>query len=318
MTQGEFLRRREADWDRMEQTVALPVKRFKERAGEFPAEFRRLTQDLNTVSAENYDPLLTERLNRLVLDAHRRLYGIRNLRLAPLLQFAAVGFPRAVRREWRLLVVFLLFFFLIGLATGLLVNRDPERLGRWFSWSVALGLEQMYDPEAEAFLQPRETSGSADMFGFYVYNNISIAFRTFAGGLLAGVGSLIFFLYNAVFLGAAAGYISALGYHHTFFPFVIGHSAFEMTALVFCAGAGWKLGFSVLAPPSRKGRLAHLKDTGRAMMPLIYGSVLFLVVAAGLEAFWSSAPLEPSLKYAVGGVLWLLVLLYFLLAGRSE
>jgi hypothetical protein len=46
--------------------------------------------------------------------------------------------------------------------------------------------------------------------------------------------------------------------------------------------------------------------------------IVFLLVAAFIEAYWSSMTLaSPTLKYLVGGGLWLLVLTYLLLAGRD-
>ena len=43
------------------------------------------------------------------------------------------------------------------------------------------------------------------MFGFYIRNNIGIAFRTFASGIFAGLGSVFFLALNGVFIGVAAG-----------------------------------------------------------------------------------------------------------------
>ncbi len=47
--------------------------------------------------------------------------------------------------------------------------------------------------------------------------------------------------------------------------------------------------------------------------------MLMLLLAAFIEAYWSSMTYPaPALKFAVGAALWLLVLLYFCLAGRSR
>ena len=42
-----------------------------------------------------------------------------------------------------------------------------------------------------------------------------------------------------------------------------------------------------------------------------------LTVAAVLEAYWSPAPIPAAIKYAVGGMLWLLVFAYIAFAGRG-
>ena len=52
-------------------------------------------------------------------------------------------------------------------------------------------------------------------------------------------------------------------------------------------------------------------------MPIIYGFVLLLLIAAAVEAFWSSASwLPPTVKYSVAGVCWTSVLGYLAFQGR--
>jgi len=49
----------------------------------------------------------------------------------------------------------------------------------------------------------------------------------------------------------------------------------------------------------------------------MYGAALMLLTAAFIEAYWSSAAAIPAVvKFAVGIVLWLGVLLYFIAGGR--
>jgi uncharacterized membrane protein SpoIIM required for sporulation len=155
------------------------------------------------------------------------------------------------------------------------------------------------------------------MFGFYIYNNVSIAFRTFAGGILAGFGSILILCLNAINLGVVAGHIVNCGFGNTFFPFVIGHSALELTAIILSAQAGLLLGGGFLFSGGLSRR-ASLKKASRRALPLISGASLMLVAAACVEAFWSSRHLAPpALRYSVGAVLWVSLFFYFLLAGRK-
>jgi uncharacterized membrane protein SpoIIM required for sporulation len=155
------------------------------------------------------------------------------------------------------------------------------------------------------------------MFGYYIYNNISIAFRTFAGGIFAGIGSLFFLCLNAGFLGIVAGHLTSIGYSQTFYPFVIAHGAFELTAIIFCAYAGLLLGYRFFVTRGLS-RGASIKKAGQDALPIVAGSTLMLVLAAAIEAFWSSQHLLPLyLRIGTGAGCWILLLLYFLFAGRS-
>ena len=86
------------------------------------------------------------------------------------------------------------------------------------------------------------------MFGHYILNNISIALRTFASGLLAGLGTLLVLLFNGVIIGSVAGHLQHIGHGDPFWRFVAGHGAFELTAIVIAGGAGLQLGMKLLAP----------------------------------------------------------------------
>jgi uncharacterized membrane protein SpoIIM required for sporulation len=176
----------------------------------------------------------------------------------------------------------------------------------------------MYDPEASKIGREREAETDIFMFGFYIKNNISVAFRCFAGGMLVGLGSLLVLFFNGMFMGGIAGHLTRLDYVDTFYPFVIGHGSFELTAIVFSGAAGLGLGYSILNP-GQLSRLDSLRQAGRAVVPMLYGIVLMLVIAAFLEAFWSSsASLSIGVKYSVGAFLWVLVLLYSFSGRRYE
>jgi uncharacterized membrane protein SpoIIM required for sporulation len=99
---------------------------------------------------------------------------------------------------------------------------------------------------------------------------------------------------------------------------VVGHGAFELTAIVFSGAAGLRLGYAILNP-GQLSRLDGLRQAGREVVPMLYGIVLMLIIAALLEAFWSSSSsLSIAIKYSVGALLWSLVLLYSCSGRRYE
>jgi uncharacterized membrane protein SpoIIM required for sporulation len=155
------------------------------------------------------------------------------------------------------------------------------------------------------------------MFGAYLYNNIGIAFRTFASGIFFGLGSAFVLVYNGLVLGAVAGHLHNAGFGETFYPFVIGHSSFELTAVVLAGSTGVRLGLAALAP-GRMTRARSLRETARECVPVVYGLTVLLVVAALVEAFWSASPVPPPARYLVGAAGWAAVLGYLALAGRGD
>ncbi len=156
------------------------------------------------------------------------------------------------------------------------------------------------------------------MFGFYVMNNVGIGFRSFAGGIFFGVGSALILAVNGLIIGATAGHLTRLGFGSTFWPFVVGHGALELTAIAICGAAGLLLGQALLAP-GRQTRLAALRAKAQSAIVLVLGAMAMLVLAAVIEAFWSPLPMVPTaVKVAFGALWWILVALYFTQAGRGQ
>jgi uncharacterized membrane protein SpoIIM required for sporulation len=183
--------------------------------------------------------------------------------------------------------------------------------------ATAQRFDEMYSSAAQSIGRTRDAQNDWVMFGFYIRNNIGIAFQCFAGGLVVGLGSLFFLAFNGAFGGAIAGYLTAKGLGQTFYSFVVTHAAFELTAIVLSGAAGLRIGHALLAP-GRRTRLQSLVLATKETTVIVYGVILFLLIAAAIEAFWSSATwMPPAMKYGVAAVCWIAVLSYLTLQGRS-
>ncbi len=288
--------------------------------GQFAQQYRKICYDLALAKERHYSPQLVDFLNDLALRGHQQLYQSDNTGLwHRFLSFVLTGFPRAVRTEWKMVLLGLGLFYLPGLLFGALIYYYPSLAFSFFSPEQVSQFSQMYNPALHDSM--REARGSSDdlyMFGFYIKNNITIGFQTFAGGILVGLGSLFFLIYNGLAIGGVAGYLTHLGYIDSFYSFVIGHGSFELTAIGIAGAAGMKMGFALIMPGPLSRRQALLQNAKQAI-PLVYGVILFLLIAAFIEAFWSPASTIPdTVKYWVGGGLWLFVALYLLLAGRER
>jgi uncharacterized membrane protein SpoIIM required for sporulation len=127
---------------------------------------------------------------------------------------------------------------------------------------------------------------------------------------------VFFLVYNGAFAGAIAGYLTDRGMGPTFYSFVVTHAAFELTAIVLAGAAGLRIGHVLLAP-GRLTRRQALVAAARESSVILYGVAAMLFVAAGIEAFWSSARwLAPAVKYSVAALCWVAVFAYFTLQGR--
>ncbi len=323
MKQQRFEAQFAPQWQRFERLLQQLEGRAESGAerissATFASDYRRLCHHLSLARERHYSSQLIERLNEMVLRGHQQLYRRKTHLLSSFLAFIVVGFPQLVRREWRLCLLASGLLYLPALLLFFFVWRYPELIYAILDPAMVESFERMYDPAADHLGQERGASSDFYMFGYYIQNNISIGFRTFAGGILFGLGSIFFLVFNGSLFGALAAHVTNIGYQASFFPFVIGHGAFELTAIALSGAAGLKLGFALLAP-GRRGRLAALREAAREAVPMVFGVILMLLIAAFVEAFWSaSSVVEPWGKYLVGSIMWCFVALYFLLMGRRR
>jgi uncharacterized membrane protein SpoIIM required for sporulation len=154
------------------------------------------------------------------------------------------------------------------------------------------------------------------MSGFYVIHNAGIGLRCFAGGLLLGVGGLFITVSNALQLGVMFGYMFTSPSRDNFIEFVTAHGPFELTAIVFSAAAGMRLGFSIIATGGLSRGASLRKAVGEAT-PTMAVAVILFCLAAIIEGFVSPSPLPYAAKAAVAAVSTLLLVVYVFGLGLS-
>lgn len=323
LTEKAFAARRHTSWNQLD-----ALSRKSSRKGirslepddvtSLPALYRDVCADLAAARAARYSAPLVDYLRGLTASAHAVLYGphaakTRDDRAATLRGAWLVAFPRAVRKRWRSMLLATGLFF-VPLAIGLLLTlRDPA-----FAFRVAP--EAMLRPLAEAygrgFDQGREAGEGMMMAGFYVYNNVGIALRCFALGIFGGLGSAFYLVQNGLSIGAILGYVASQGAGANIGTFIVGHGSLELGAIVLSGGAGLSLGWSVVAP-GEKTRILSLQHTAREILVIVGGASVMLLMAAGIEAFWSASRTPPAVKLTVGVTFFVGVLSYVLFAGRG-
>jgi uncharacterized membrane protein SpoIIM required for sporulation len=325
MKQQQFELENQPLWEEVESLmVDLQRKRkhrqlSKQQHLQFPLLYRKLCSHYALARSRGFSPALVDQLHGLVLRGHPLLYRFKGDWLWRTLQFVFSGFPRALRRQKAYFFIAMISFLLPGVMMGSACFLNDDLIYTVMGEATVAEMEQSYDPANDRPGRAAERSSDTDfmMFGFYIMNNIGIGFRTFASGILFGIGSLFFLLFNGLVIGGVAGHLSRLGYHDTFWPFVSGHGSFELTAIVICGAAGLMLGHALLAP-GQQTRLQALKSRALDALPLVIGAALMLLFAAFIEAFWSSSSVTAATKYSVAAILWAVVIFYLLLVGRNN
>ncbi|MCE9519265.1 MAG: stage II sporulation protein M [Verrucomicrobia bacterium] len=317
MNSAEFEQENQPRWQRLEEMIEGVEKgRAPENVEELPTLFRQTCHDLSIAQHRIFGMGLVERLNNLAIRGFRTLERRAGGGWESLFRMILVKFPKMVRAEWRLFWFCSFIFWGPFLAFAIWTPHDPEWAMSLLGPETMVSLETMYGEHTSPQDFIREEYGSDFMmFCHYINNNVGIDLRTFAGGLLGGVGALLILLFNGLQLGASTGYIHHACNPSTFYSFTSGHSAPELIGIVISGMAGMRLGLALLIPGLHDRKTALVLG-GRKAMTLITGAVTMTFLAACIEGFWSAHPMEPWIKYTFGGVVWLITISYLALCGR--
>jgi uncharacterized membrane protein SpoIIM required for sporulation len=313
VTALEFQRSNEAHWTELEKAVQLPARQLD--AQRFLMLYRTCREHLALARARDFPAPLIERLARVTARAHRMVY--RQIGFARILSALLRAFPSRVRADRWYVALSALLLLIPAVALGVAVYRRPDLVLMLVDDRTAAQLESIYDPSNAAIGQLRD-AGVNSMFGRFVLHNIGIAFGCYLTGVLFGVGSALCLALYGGFGGAVAGYIASCGFAGTYFPLIAAHSAFELTGVVLCGAAGLKVGQAVLSP-GRMRRAAALERAARETSVIVFGSAVMLVIAAAIEAFFSSAAwITPTEKLIGASACWGLVAVFFMLRPYAE
>ena len=321
VTERSFVERRQGDWLSLEECLGPSIMRLLPTQVAMLAQlYRNACADLARAEAAQYSAPLLTYLQELVARAHARIYDLharekrrRTVRRQDVF-LTLTSFATAVRKHHVAIWIASFLFFGPFILSALYTLKNPGFAGNFVSHEQ---LRDLADAYAQGFEGGRAFDADAHMTGFYVNNNVGIALRCFALGVFGGFGSAVYLLYNGLATGVVFGYITSQGNGANIITFTIGHSAFELGAIVIAGAAGLALGWSFVRPGDLS-RSESVRRSGKSVLTLVFGAAIMLLIAALIEGFWSSSSIPTEIKRAVGIGNLLLILCYFIFAGRKR
>jgi uncharacterized membrane protein SpoIIM required for sporulation len=198
--------------------------------------------------------------------------------------------------------------------------------------SVALGVWLATHPHVQRSLLPpsevRQLVGHdfadyyrahpAHAFAAQVWtNNVWVSAEVLVGGLGLGILTVFALLGNTVNVGVIGGYMAAAGKTGLFFGLIAPHGILELTAVFVAAGAGLRLGWTMVDPGPRR-RSDAIAEEGRSTVSIALGLVVVLGVSGVIEAFVTPSGLPTWVRVGIGVVAELTFLTYvWVLGGRA-
>lgn len=312
-----FVASRRPRWERLELLLAQASSRKGSRMSADDLEelgrlYRHTVSDLAVARRDFPGDRATRYLEQLAARAHPMVYRRQSAGWGRAREFFVGGFPRAFREAgpytaiaFALMAIPLTAAFVASLidpvAGRIILPSAPmaDQIERGESWM-----------DIDSILRPFMASA-------IMTNNIQVAIFAFAGGILAGLGTVYVLASNGLMLGAVSGLATKFGLGPTLGSFVAAHGGIELTVIFIAGGAGLRLGHALLAP-GLLSRPAALGAAAQKAVQLLFGCIPLLMVAGTLEGFVSPSSLPIAAKAAIGVTATLLLYGYLLLAGRSR
>jgi len=290
-----YIAKHRPEWQALDTACRKGAKGMASLSGPEIAEVVRLYQRASSHLAEArtryHDPALHEYLNRLVGRAHAAVYSGRPRTVRGFLSLFGARYREAFRRTAPFIAVAAVVLVAVALATDLWIASSPEaRAG-------------IVPPAARDAIR-HATGGRAAEVGpavstFILVNNVQVALLAFALGITLGIGTLWIVVQNAVLLGLLGGAFQGLGKASVFWALVLPHGLLELTAICIAAGAGLRMGWSMVAPGDRPRTTALAEEATQAVL-VVVGVVPAFAVAAFIEGFVTGTAVPNWIEIGLG------------------
>lgn len=300
------------EWTRLDELIrraGRPSRLADAEVAEIVALYQRAATHLSIVQTRSPDPQLVGRLSRLVAQSRSVVAGSHAPAWRQVVAFFTTTFPAVVYRTRGWWIGAAVGSLLVALALGIWIDTHP-------------GVQRSLLPPEE--VRQLVNSRFADYyhehpahdFAAHVWtNNVWVSAQVLVGGLALGTLTLYALFANAANLGVAGGYMVAAGRASEFFGLIVPHGLLELTAVFIAAGAGLRLGWTIVDPGPRS-RPQALAEEGRSTVTIALGLVVVLAVSGVIEAFVTPSSLPTWARVGIGVAVELAFLSYVVVLGR--
>lgn len=319
-----FRREREADWHQFE----LLVNRLErgsinglddDELLALPRLYRATLSSLSVARATVLDAALIDYLESLALRGYFLIYGVRESRLRRLGDFFQTSWPAAVRKLWKeTLFVTLLLFLGAGISYWL-VSEDPS----WFHAFMPAELVQGREPGASVAVLRDTLYAPPEGGGLHVFatslftHNSQVAINAYALGFAFGLPTMMLEFYQGLPLGALMVVFADAGLGVDFAAWLAIHGTTEILAFVIAGACGIRIG-TALAFPGPRDRIVAAAEAGKQTGAAMLGVIIMLLIAGLLEGFGRQLLRDMTMRFAVGGSMFLLWCAYFYLPRHRQ
>jgi uncharacterized membrane protein SpoIIM required for sporulation len=301
-----FIGKYRPEWSRLDEVCRGGGRRLAAMSGRELQEVVRLylraSAHLAEARSRFHDPELEAYLNGLVARAHAAVYSAQPRSVRGFGRLLAVRYPEAVRRTLPyILIAAAVLFGITGATWWWVAASEYARSG--------IAPAEVQDAVRQTAARSPELGGPGELSTLILFNNVQVAFFAFALGITLGIGTLYVLARNALLIGSLAGVYQAVGNAGTFWTLILPHGILELIAICIAAGAGLRIGWSMVDPADRPRRVALREEASEAVV-VVVGVIPALAIAALIEGFVTGSSLPDPFELGIGTVVSIAYLIF--------
>ncbi len=249
---------------------------------EMAAEFTQLVDDLAYAKTFYPSGKVTNYINAQASKIYLDIYKNRKEESNRLVTFWKYDLPLTIRK-YHTTILFSLIFFCVFFAIGFFTANIDESVARDVLGSNYIDQTNEYINDGNPFGIYENGNAFLTWLGIMV-NNIGVALRVFASGILFGIPTLYDLAQTGIMVGVFDQIFAAKGFGVDFWLVVFVHGTLEIAGFILVGAAGLVLGKSFLFPGTIK-RIDALKLGAKDGVKIIIGLLPVFVLAAFFEGF---------------------------------
>lgn len=309
MREAAFIKRNQAKWHRLEQSLDGLAALGGDEAS---ALYIELNDDLSYARTFYPKSAVVGYLNGLALRLHHHIYRNKKVPRKRFITFWSQEVPLAIHAARKSLVASFIVFAVAALIGAVSTAHDETFprliLGDGYVDMTLDNIKQgrpmhVYDDSDEGFMFVRIT-----------VNNIKVSLTVFVAGIFLCIGAILMLLFNGIMLGSFQYFFHEQGVLRESVLTIWVHGTLEISAIIIAGGAGLCIGSAWLFPGTYTRGESFMRGA-KTGLKVVMGLVPVFLLAGFLESFVTrhALTLRPwvSSTIILGSLAW--VIWYFII-----
>ncbi len=279
MREAAFVRQNKDKWVKYESLLENSAAVSPQQLSDIYVE---LSDDLSYAKTYYGESNTSKYLNGLVSSAHQKIYRSKKESGNRLITFFTREFPSEFHQHQKQLLLSFLVFLLFAIIGAYSSATDGAFVRSVMGDAyVNMTLENIANNDPMAVYKQASQS---DMFLGITINNIRVSLMVFSLGILAGLGTILLLMQNAIMLGSFQYFFFAKGLLWESARTIWIHGTIEISVIIVAACGGLVVAKSILFP----GTYSRLKSFTKGIksgLKIVVSTIPFFIIAGFLEGF---------------------------------